>query len=331
MPESEQEQRERLLIVNNVYADYPLFDEIMEDIERCHDSPNLKKKNDPDCLFLTGCTGAGKTTIYETYVQDYPIREEEDGTVVPVVCAVIPPPATIKGLVEVLLEQLGDPVPKKGTTLNKTGRLYKNLKDCKVELIFLDEFHHFIDSDSKKVLKNVCDWLKTLIVNTKIPVILFGMPESEKIMTVDNFQLSRRFNYRHSLIPFPNDDSGLELFRKFLSDIESQLPLANKSNLAEKSMSERIYYATDGTIAHVMTLIRMGATHAIEKDIEQIDLNVLGIIFDKHLRHEKSFKKTDPFSGDKFEIQAAYAQDPKFDETTSKRKKSKKDNLKDIL
>jgi Bacterial TniB protein len=322
MPESEEEQRERLLIVNNVYADYPLFDEIMEDIERCHDSPNLKKNNDPDCLFMTGCTGAGKTTIYDTYVQDYPIREEEDGTVVPVVYAVIPPPATIKGLVEVLLEQLGDPLPKKGTTINKTSRLYKCLKDCKVELIFLDEFHHFIDSDSRKVLKNVCDWLKTLIINTKIPVVLFGMPESEKIMTVDNFQLSRRFNYRHSLIPFPNDESGLELFRKFLSDIESQLPLANKSNLAEKSMSERIYYATDGTIAHVMTLIRMGATHAIEHDIEQINLNVLGIIFDKHLRHEKSFKKTDPFSRSKFELEAAYAQDPKFDETTGKRKKN---------
>jgi hypothetical protein len=43
-------------------------------------------------------------------------------------------------------------------------------------------------------------------------------------------------------------------------------------------MSERIYYATDGTIAHVMTLIRMGATHAIEQDIEQIDLNVLDFI-----------------------------------------------------
>jgi Bacterial TniB protein len=328
MPESEEEQRERLLIVNNVYADYPLFDEIMEDIERCHDSPNLKKNNDPDCLFITGCTGAGKTTIYDTYVQDYPIREEEDGTVVPVVYAVIPPPATIKGLVEVLLEQLGDPLPKKGTTINKTSRLYKCLKDCKVELIFLDEFHHFIDSDSRKVLKNVCDWLKTLIINTKIPVVLFGMPESEKIMTVDNFQLSRRFNYRHSLIPFPNDESGLELFRKFLSDIESQLPLANKSNLAEKSMSERIYYATDGTIAHVMTLIRMGATHAIEHNIEQIDLNILGIIFDKHLRHEKSFKKTDPFSRNKFELEAAYAKDPKFDETTGKRKK---DSVKDVF
>ena len=234
-------------------------------------------------------------------------------------------------LVEVLLEQLGDPLPKIGTTINKTSRLYKCLNDCKVELIFLDEFHHFIDSDANKVLKNVCDWLKTLIIKTKIPVILFGMPKSEKIMTVDNFQLSRRFNYRHSLIPFPNNESGLELFRKFLSDIESQLPLANKSNLAEKSMSERIYYPTDGTIGHVMTLIRMGATYAIEQDIEQINLNVLGIIFDEHLRHEKSFKKTDPFLGDKFELQAAYAQDSKFDETTSKRKKRKKDNLNDIL
>ena len=220
---------------------------------------------------------------------------------------------------------------KIGTTINKTSRLYNYLEKCKVELIFLDEFHHFIDSDTNRVLRNVCDWLKTLIIETKIPVILFGMPKSEEIMTIDNFQLSRRFNYRHSLIPFPNDDSGIGLFRKFLSDIESQLPLANKSNLAEESMSERIYYATDGTIAHVMTLIRKGATYAIEHDIEQIDLKVLGIIFDKHLRHEKSFKKTDPFSGNKFDLKAAYAQDPKFDETTGKRKKKKKNNLDDIF
>jgi len=330
MPETEQEKRERLSNVMDVYADYPLFNKIMEDIERCHDSPNLKKNREPDCLFLTGCTGAGKTTIYETYVQDYPIREE-DGTIVPIVYAAIPAPATIIGLVEVLLEQLGDPLPEKGTVSNKTRRLGKCLKNCEVELIFLDEFHHFIDRDSAKVLKNVCDWLKTLILNSKIPVILFGLPKSEEIMKVDNLQLSRRFKHRRSLIPFPNNDSGLELFRHFLSGIESQLPLANKSNLAEKSMSERIYYATDGTIGHVMTLIRMGATYAIEQDIEQINLNVLGIIFDEHLRHEKSFKKTDPFLGDKFELQAAYAQDSKFDETTSKRKKRKKDNLNDIL
>jgi Bacterial TniB protein len=323
--------RERISIANQVYASYPLFDQILEDIDRCHDSPNIKGEDDPDCLLLTGTTGAGKTTIYKTYAQNYPIRETEEGDIVPIIHAVTPSAANIKGLVSVLLKQLGDPLPDKGSTTNQTIRLYDLLEDCQVELIFLDEFHNFKDLDSDKVLKNVCDWLKNLILNTKIPIVLFGKEGSEDILKADNLHLSRRFNYRHSLIPFPRTESGLELFRQFLSDVESQLPLAYRSVLAEKSLSERIYYATDGTIGHVMTLIRKGATYTIEQDLDRLDSNTLGFIYDKHLRHDKSSKMTDPFSDDKFGLDAAYAQDPKFDETTSKRKKSKKDNLKDIL
>jgi hypothetical protein len=308
--------RERISIANQVYAGYPLFNQVLEDIDRCHDSPNIKGDDDPDCLLLMGSTGAGKTTIYKTYAQNYPSQETEEGSVVPIIYATIPAAATVKGLVEALLKKLGDPLHNKGTTINQTSRLYDLLKACQVELIFLDEFHHFIDRESDKVLKNVCDWLKNLILNTKIPIVLFGLPESEKILTVDNWQLSRRFNYRHSLI------------RQFLSDVESQLPLATKSELAEKSLSERIYYATDGTIGHVMTLIRKGATLAIEQDLDRLDLSILGVIYDKHLKHDKFFKKTDPFSGNKFELEAAYEQDSKFDETTGKRKK---DSVKEVF
>ena len=320
--------RERISIANQVYAGYPLFNQVLEDIDRCHDSPNIKGDDDPDCLLLMGSTGAGKTTIYKTYAQNYPSQETEEGSVVPIIYATIPAAATVKGLVEALLKRLGDPLHNKGTTINQTSRPYDLLKACRVELIFLDEFHHFIDRESDKVLKNVCDWLKNLILNTKIPIVLFGLPESEKILTVDNWQLSRRFNYRHSLIPFPRTESGLELFRQFLSDVESQLPLLKESELAEKLLSERIYYATDGTIGHVMTLIRKGATLAIEQDLDRLDLSILGVVYDKHLRHDKSFKKTDPFSANKFELDAAYAQDPKFDEKTGKRKK---DGMKDVF
>lgn len=320
--------RERISIANQVYAGYPLFNQVLEDIDRCHDSPNIKGDDDPDCLLLMGSTGAGKTTIYKTYAQNYPSQETEEGSVVPIIYATIPAAATVKGLVEALLKKLGDPLHNKGTTINQTSRLYDLLKACQVELIFLDEFHHFIDRESDKVLKNVCDWLKNLILNTKIPIVLFGLPESEKILTVDNWQLSRRFNYRHSLIPFPRTESGLELFRQFLSDVESQLPLLKESELAEKLLSERIYYATDGTIGPVMTLIQKGATLAIEQNLDRLDLNILGVIYDKHLKHDKFFKKTDPFSENKFELEAAHEKDSKFDETTGRRKK---DSVKDVF
>lgn len=177
-----------------------------------------------------------------------------------------------------------------------------------------------------KVLKNVCDWLKNLIINTKIPVVLFGLPESEKILTVDNLQLSRRFNYRHTLTPFLRNEFGMQLFREFLSKIEEQLPLVEKSELAEKSLSERIYYATDGTIAHVMTLIRKGTTLAIEQDINRLDLEILNTIYHRHLKHEKFFKKTVPFLVNSLDLTGSYAQDEK---AVDRRDSNK--NLRDIL
>ena len=316
--------REKIKAANQIYATYPLFEQVLKDIDKCHYSPEIKGDDDPDCLLLIGPTGAGKTTIYRTYAQNYPRKETDEGSIVPIVYTSIPAPATVKGLVEAILKKLGDPLYNKGTTTNQTSRAYDLLAACKVELILLDEFHHFIDRESQKVLRNVCDWLKNLIINTGIPVVLFGLPESERILKVDNWQLSRRFNYRHTLIPFPRNDSGMELFRQFLKDIEGQLPLEEDSELAEKSLSERIYYATDGTIAHVMTLIRKGTTLAIEQKLKKLDLEVLNVVYHRHLIHEKSFKSTNPFLVKKFDFEGSYA----YDEQS---KGSKKGKLKQIF
>lgn len=322
---------EKILIANQVYASYSLFDLVLADIDRCHYSPKIKGDDDPDCLLLVGQTGSGKTTILKTYLESYPKRDAEDGTIVPVIYTLIPPPASVKGLVTKMLEELGDPLYEKGNTIAQTIRLYKLLKNCEVELIILDEFHHFIDRESNKVLVTLCDWLKSLIINTKIPVILFGLPISENVLKVDNWQLSRRFNHRYHLVPFPRTDDGLESFREFLSEIEGQLPLTEKSNLSKKSLSERIYYATDGTIGHVMTLIRKGATYAIEHDSNYIDLDILHATYWKHLKHEKLFKKTDPFLEDKFDLEASYAQDKESTENQSySNRKRKKNSASDI-
>ncbi len=318
--------RKKIIAANQIYATYPLFTQVLEDIYECHYSPETNLDRDPDCLLLIGEAGAGKTTIYKTYAQNHPRQETNEGSIVPIVYTPIPVPATVKGLVEAILKQLGDPLYNKGTTTNQTGRAYDLLAACKVELIVLDEFHHFIDRESKKVLKNVCDWLKNLILNTRIPVVLFGLPESNRILEVDNWQLSRRFTYRHELIPFPYSESGMELFRQFLSDIEGQLPLEANSRLAEKSLAERIYYATDGTIAHVMTLIRKGATLAIRRDLDCLNLEILNVVYHKHLKHEKPLKVTEPFLVNKFDLESSYA----FDKS-KQRKINKGNNVKGVL
>ncbi|PMB27369.1 TniB family NTP-binding protein [Fischerella thermalis] len=281
---------ERLYIANNVYVLYPRFKEILAAIDDCHHFSNLK--DEPECLFLKGETGAGKTTILKSYARNYPRYQTPDGTIVPVLEVTIPSPATVKSVVTKLLWQLGDPAYDKGTISNQTIRLIGLMKDCGVSLVFLDEFQHFIDRDSAKVLKTVSDWLKDLILDTKVPVVLIGLPEAETVFQF-NPQLSRRFANRHNLSPFSWEDSGRE-FRTFLHAVESQLPLIEESALAYEEMALRFYYASDGIVAYVMKLIRYGTHLALKYGQKKLDLNVLANAFEKYVKADKPYKKN-PF------------------------------------
>jgi hypothetical protein len=288
--------KERLYIVNNIYVVYPRFKEILSAIDDCRHFSDLK--DEPECLFLKGATGAGKTTLIKSYEKDYPRKETPEGTVVPILSVTIPSPATVKSVVSKLLWELGDPAYERGTISNQTIRLIGLMKDCGVSLVFLDEFQHFIDRDSAKVLKTVSDWLKDLILDTKVPMVLIGLPEAETVFQF-NPQLSRRFANRHNLSPFEwSADVGKE-FRTFLHAVESQLPLLEQSDLASEEMALRFYYASDGIVAYVMKLVRYGAHLALKQGQEKLDLNVLAIAFDKYVKADK-LTKHNPFLTDEF-------------------------------
>lgn len=129
-------------------------------------------------------------------------------------------PATCKSLANALLTAIGDPAAEKGTLISQTNRLTKYFQACSVELLILDEFQHFQDRDSKKVLKTVSDWLKLLMDRTRVPIVLAGLPYSHTILDeIGNEQLQRRFATRIELEPFAYETSAeRQNFRRFLKD-----------------------------------------------------------------------------------------------------------------
>lgn len=299
MNKNSQTLAQKLQIINNIYIIYPRFQEILMRVDYCHHFSC--GKDEPECMFLSGQTGVGKTTIYKTYANKYPRQVTKGGTIVPILAVTIPAPATVKTVVTKMLWQLGDPAYDKGSVGNQTIRLIGLLQDCGVELIILDEFQHFIDRDSERVLKTVSDWLKTLILDTNLPIILIGLPESEQVLKLKSHsQLSRRFANRYYLRPFGwQEDSGSE-FRTFLHLLESNLPLVEASNLASEDTAIRLYYASDGIIAYVMKLIRYGTYLALNQEQPQLNLNLLAEAFDQYVRADKP-EKINPFLGDKWE------------------------------
>lgn len=290
---------QKLQTLNNIYVIYPRFQEILMALDYCHHFSC--GKDEPECMFLGGQTGVGKTTICKTYANKYPRQVTREGTIVPILSVTIPAPATVKTVVTKMLWQLGDPAYDKGSIGNQTIRLIGLLKDCGVELIILDEFQHFIDRDSERVLKTVSDWLKTLILDTKLPIILIGLPESEQVLKLkSNSQLSRRFANRYYLRPFGwQEDRGSE-FRTFLHMLESNLPFLSGSNLASEETALRLYYASDGIIAYVMKLIRYGTYLALNQGRSPLNLDLLAKAFDQYVRADKP-EKINPFLGEKFE------------------------------
>lgn len=286
---------ERIRLVEQIYINYPRLEEVIKMIEHCHQYS--KHSAEPECLLITGVTGAGKTTLYKRYEQKFPRYITEDGTIVPVLSVAIPVPSRVKSLVTRLLVTLGDPLAEKGTILNQTFRLKKLLKECGTELIIMDEFQHFIDRDSKKILQTVSDWLKDLLNETHIPVVLIGMPYSDQILEA-NKQLKRRFAARTSLAPFGwETDEEQEEFRKFLKVLDRRLPLMERSHLADTEIAYRIYCATEGTVAYVMKLVRRATAIALEQGSEQLTLEILAQAFDERLAADDPAREN-PFVSD---------------------------------
>jgi DNA transposition AAA+ family ATPase len=197
-----------------------------------------------------------------------------------VLYATVPVPATCKSLVTALLTAIGDPAAEKGSQITQTLRLKRYIEACKVELLILDEFQHFQDRESLRVLKTISDWLKVLMDETGVPMVLAGLPYSHTVLDDENNeQLRRRFALRIELAPFGFKTSReRQDFRRFLNIIDEKLPLAEGSDLADPATAFCIYEATDGVVAHVMKLIRCATVIALESRREKLTMEILSCV-----------------------------------------------------
>jgi hypothetical protein len=215
---------------------------------------------------------------------------DETGRRQPVVMVSNPSTGSIKDLATAILQALGDPRAERGTVGNKTYRIKQYFRDCKVELLILDELQSFVDRESLRVLHNASNWLKDLIKQTKVACILVGLEGDAEEVVNTNEQLARMFPDPIRLDPFGWDetkpDGGAE-FRTLLMQLEQMLPLKEPSHLADEERAWRCFIASNGVIGYVMALIRRAAHLALETGREHIDDTLLEQAFTQQLSGER--------------------------------------------
>ncbi len=271
---------EKIKYTDSIRISYPKLQEMLSLVADCHNSTRTQTR--PTCMRVSGASGTGKSNIYELYSKKYPIVNDINGTIKPVLYSRIPCPAYIGGLPPQLLYNLGDPFyNKKITTTLQTKRLYILLKACKVEIIFLDEVQHLVDRNSHKLLRDSSDWFKELIDETGIPIIFLGIPDSDKIF-IENDQLSKRVRIAETTKEFDNDDT----FRKFLYLYDMALPLEEPSSLADNDMCCRIYNSTKGNVKNIHDLIVESVSIAIANNATRITMPMFAMAHNKILYNQ---------------------------------------------
>lgn len=214
---------------------------------------------EPQCLCLIGATGVGKTTTVRSYAALFPPTELKTGRRQPVLYLETPHPITVKGMTSALLAALGDLAAfRRGTQPLLNARLQHLLQACAVRLVILDDFHHLIDKQTNRVLRDVSEWLKVLIKNSGIVFLVVGIEgEMEQIMQA-NPQLSRLF-MRAWLRPFhwdATDKHQAAEFARLITFILRQLELRLSTDIAFSVWLTLIHQATRGVMSNIMNLLR---------------------------------------------------------------------------
>ena len=286
---------ERITYANRLLVLHPRFREAVSLLQRCHQSG--KQAGEPVCGAILGASGVGKTSVVDHYRRLNPPQETDTALCQPVLKVTLQPDARPKGIAADLLLALGDPAWSRGTVESLTNRAVRLLKHCGVELIVLDEFHHLFDVDRAKVMTKASQWIKVLIVNTGVPVVVCGMPEAEYVLSAEHTE--RRFKQRLILHCFSwRTAAGQREFCGMLKKLDETLPLAKLSGLASADLAGRFYLACRGVPDYLMTLIRGAAAEALGRGNEQIDMEDLARIYERCLAQQRVLaEQSNPFIG----------------------------------
>lgn len=247
-------------------------------------------------LVVLGESGTGKSTLCRWLAAAHPRQRLPERDIVPVLVVAVPAAATIASMAEAILTPLGDPAPNRGSISEKARRIGKLVRGCKVEILLIDEAQHISDRGQSVTHYMVADWLKVLIDDMRVPTVFLGLPRLEALIQT-NEQLRRRFSNRVRLSLGQDEhrtirEECLELFQS----LGQSLPMKIRTEpFDENDLGVRLYYASDGRIAHIKKLMAGALRHAIEDGHDAIEPFLLERVFTEEVWWE-GIGALNPFS-----------------------------------
>lgn len=257
-------------LVDRTLIPHTQFERAIARIDQC--LRVMQRCADPVGLAIVGESRTGKSRTLEHFESRHPPFRSDDGRKVPFLRVKVPSKPTVKGLAERLLYHLGDPAFDKGTEIAKTIRLAILLERADTTLLALDEFQHFYDKTTREVQHEVADWLKVLVDDAKLGLIVTGLPTCMSVIE-QNVQLAGRFMAPIHLPRFDwTSEDDRQEFIGVLVGMGEGLSVFQWPQLQEIEVAFRFYCATGGLIGYLAKLLRQATWNALDADNRSIGL-----------------------------------------------------------
>ena len=283
-------------LVDSTLIFHPAFQRALDRIDQCFKA--MENATDPVCIAIVGESRTGKSRALEHFELEHRSERLADGLIVPFARVRVPSKPTVKGLAELMLHRLGDPLYEKGTENTKTIRLKKLLKVVRTRVLALDEFQHFYDKTTQRVQHHVADWLKVIVDEAQVGLVVTGLPNCLSVIR-QNEQLTGRFlaPIRLQRMDWMNEDDRKN-FRAILRGMQESLAFFDMPSFDSDEMAFRFYCATGGLIGYLVKILKQAVCNAADVDARSISLDDLAVAFKESVIAWESSNNPNPFNSD---------------------------------
>ena len=283
-------------LVDQILVPHAAFQGALRRIGQCY--RNAQAHGTPACVAIVGPSRTGKTSVLGQFATGYPTVRSAEGVEVPILRVKTPSKPTVKSMAEIMLREMGDPRFDKGTENARTGRLMTLIRNCGTRMTMIDEFQHFYDKGQNRVMHHAADWLKVLVDDTGIALVVAGIPGC--LATIEqNEQLRGRFRAPVIFERFdwrsPEDrEEFAAILGAFYDALAKHIDLPD---FTSAEMTFRLYCATGGLIGYLAMLLSQLVWDAIDDKRKVITLKHLRAAFAQSVYSSHDYGDgPDPFS-----------------------------------
>lgn len=287
-------------VISNTIIEHKDFEKAMTTIEQAISAIGSINNSIP--LALVGPSRMGKTTLVTHINKIYPPKRNEEGLIQPIVYCRVPSQPSLRGLAMSLMNGLNDPFDPIIKISGESGeralkaRSVKLIKECGVKAVIFDESQHLTRDPNSKSTYAATEWIKTLIDETNVVLIMAGLNTTTNLFD-QNEQLLGRCLSTLKLNRFDWLDSKSQVeFFGVLAAFHERMANFDIPEFYESDLAFRMYVACGGLMGLLSKLLTQLVWDAITEKRLKITIQDFAVAYEKTMRVSDSNVSANPFS-----------------------------------